>query len=608
MNATYKLYPTVFYFTRHHPWLALYFFICLVFSIKISGQPKVACNHFTAAMGYKVQSVQIVTRWAQKELQQKVEALIGMGQLFDPAKVSLAQELVRSELIKTEEQFDFQILKGSTSVLYITSDVCVINSNGAAKEVAIVIHPYYLKIDLVNLGNNILPVPRSAKPSFYEQVPVILKATTPYITITNDRKYGAAIGINTLTDVLHIPGIAKLNGGSKSLQVAVGFAARKSMSQPFYSIGSTVELIHPVYKENTIGWNIGISNTESSQPLAEGKNERYSWRFRCGIQGGTRAAFIYKYAIGTGLRLIQSNRTLSTPNREQNDEKGFELYAMADGLPGKKFTRMGIWFDAGIPDDKNNFKNYQRLVTRVGYSIFMGSGHNTAHLETVVGAGYTWGTPPPYGQYYAGNKYQNFLYDPISSVRNQSVVVGPLVRSLGENEGGLFAPAGNIVGGTAFWHINLNFSIPFSKWARALIPDVIISEEPRVSTLRSVLKAQSETAKNFIYDDLVANHNLPDNDETDTKAGKIVDKDIRPTLNYLADRANVFSIKPMLLFDIAGINDQLLNNKVWTAAGLGLQITIVIARLEAGYMHTISPAVDASKGNFFLRFVLQNFY
>jgi hypothetical protein len=106
----------------------------------------------------------------------------------------------------------------------------------------------------------------------------------------------------------------------------------------------------------------------------------------------------------------------------------------------------------------------------------------------------------------------------------------------------------------------------------------------------------------------VNNHGYPDNDATDSAANAIVDKDIRPTINYLADRANIFSVKPMILFDISRLSGNNLQGKTFTAVGLGLQITVVVARLGVGYMHTLVPSGYTSKGNFFVNFVMQNFY
>jgi hypothetical protein len=41
--------------------------------------------------------------------------------------------------------------------------------------------------------------------------------------------------------------------------------------------------------------------------------------------------------------------------------------------------------------------------------------------------------------------------------------------------------------------------------------------------------------------------------------------------------------------------------EAWTAAGFGIQLTVVTAKFEAGYMRTLSGPTFGSRGNFFGR-------
>ena len=139
----------------------------------------------------------------------------------------------------------------------------------------------------------------------------------------------------------------------------------------------------------------------------------------------------------------------------------------------------------------------------------------------------------------------------------------------------------------------------------ALVPDIPIAN----GTLRSVLKAQATTASSFIYDDLVDKHGFPDTPDTQAIVDRIVDRDIRPGINYLADRANVYAIKPMLLADLAQIGAG--GNTpatTWAAVGPGLQLNVVTARLQLGYLRTVANGSAKGGGNFFVRLVIQNFY
>jgi hypothetical protein len=107
--------------------------------------------------------------------------------------------------------------------------------------------------------------------------------------------------------------------------------------------------------------------------------------------------------------------------------------------------------------------------------------------------------------------------------------------------------------------------------------------------------------------DLVDNRGFSE-EKAEAEAERIIEKDIRPAINYLADRANVYSIKPALFFDIAQMHKRVIGDKTWAAAGAGLQVNIVNARLDIGYIHTLFPKADASKGNLVLRFIVQDLF
>jgi hypothetical protein len=61
------------------------------------------------------------------------------------------------------------------------------------------------------------------------------------------------------------------------------------------------------------------------------------------------------------------------------------------------------------------------------------------------------------------------------------------------------------------------------------------------------------------------------------------------------------------MFDAAGLSGGG-RDSTWLAAGGGVQLTIVTARLELGYMHTLRGPVDDDRGNFFARLIFQNLF
>ena len=153
-----------------------------LFIFERKGQTRVPCNEITGDMGFTVRSVQIRGRWVSQELREKVEQIVGVGQPFDPPNVTPAIELVRDEIVSTETTFTIRLL-GSTSVLYVDANVCDVSDSLNPRQAEVTIRAYYLRIDLYNLGRNMLPVPRSAKPSFLREVPSTLLATSPVCAV-----------------------------------------------------------------------------------------------------------------------------------------------------------------------------------------------------------------------------------------------------------------------------------------------------------------------------------------------------------------------------------------------------------------------------------------
>lgn len=582
--------------------IILFFFAGMVLPDKIYSQVKQACNTITPEMGFTVRSVIIKGRWVPKELQHKVEELIGVGKPYESSRVVEASEIVRNELIKGEEKFVIK-LAGSTSVLFVTSDICDVSNDTVHRQAEIVIRPFYLRIDLYNIGNNILPVPRTAKPTFFNKVPKALLATAPFFALSNDRLYGPSFVIQSGTDLLNLPGALKAGNDAKRFKLNVDLLARKSFNNLFNTLVAGLKLNRPAYSLKGIGWNFGVQYAQELQPMGLSDYRVSQTRLSSGIQGNLSIPFLSKYDAGIAVSFLQNRFSGKSVIAIKNVETVYEFKALADGKKGPVFYRTGLWFNAGVP---NNSKAYQRLVWRSGYAVILGKTHNTVELETNFNLGYIRGPAPQYAQFYAGNTLADFVYTPLSSVKLHTFPKGPALRSLGEQEAGFNTAPGVISGGNSFWNLNLSISIPVAKWSVPLIPDIIIDEETG-STARTKIKGQVNFAQSLIQLDLVDNQGLSEQ-AADIEAERIVNKDIRPAINYLADRANVYSIKPLLFFDVAQMNRRGVGRKVWGAAGAGLQLNIVNAKLEIGYMHTVFPKSDGSKGNFLMRFTVQDFY
>ena len=84
-------------------------------------------------------------------------------------------------------------------------------------------------------------------------------------------------------------------------------------------------------------------------------------------------------------------------------------------------------------------------------------------------------------------------------------------------------------------------------------------------------------------------------------------KSINSALGSLVDEANIYALKPLLMFDAARINGEA-DSKTRYGIGGGLQLTFVVAKFEAGYIRTLRPTPGDNRGNFVLRLFFQNIF
>ena len=412
-------------------------------------QTRAECNTITPDMGYTIHSVVIKARWISKTLQQRTEELAGIGKEYDPQKIEAAKKMLENELLENEEGLFAVQLVGSTSVLYITSTLCDVSDLLNPRQAKLTIYPYYIRLNLYDVGEHILPTVRTSKPTFYSHVPAFLLATSPYFGFTQDRQNGQTLSLQTSTDLLHLPGAMKANTDAKKMNLLFALNGSKSIFNSFYSAGAGLKLEHPVYRDSGIGWSLGVQYTAESLPTGNSRFTSNSFRIHAGITGKLNSAFIQNYAI-SGSTFFQQNKIDSfKSNRSGISENGYAFHLVGDGAKGLGFSRIGLWFQAGSPKLNGKKESYQRILLKGGYAMALGKTHNVAELELNYGFGYIWGNAPLYNQFYAGNTLANFLYMPLRSEKFQSFPDGAVIRSLGVREGGFKNAQSLSTGGTA---------------------------------------------------------------------------------------------------------------------------------------------------------------
>jgi hypothetical protein len=286
---------------------------------------------------------------------------------------------------------------------------------------------------------------------------------------------------------------------------------------------------------------------------------------------------------------------------EMTPEQAFTGRLILDGHIAGGFTRLGAWGEVASPDRLTG--SYQRFSVLVGYEKELPLATNqTLGIDATFGFGRALGTVPEYARFYGGSWDNDYLYEPPDSTSLQSLPSGPLIRSFGRNQASLSNGSGAFTGGDAFWHFNANVSIPIPPWSYPLIPN----EEMDGISLKQVLKGQLNTSKNFIISQLEKRGMTLE--RATAEADKAV-QEVRPAVEFIADQANVYSLKPLVMIDAARLwTSDTTNGRTWVAVGGGVQLTIVVAKFEAGYLRTVRREVGDNGGNFVLRLVFQNLF
>ena len=566
--------------------------------------PALQCrDDITESMQYMVREVRVQGRWVPPELIEKVKGIVKIGEVYSPTVLALAQTAVREELEKKENRSLEFTQVGAVSVLEVDSCVLDVSDSEHPKQVDIVINPHYLRVDLYDVGSNTLPIPRSIEPTFYENVPRLLRALNPRPGALYDRRYGFSPTLLTSHLLLRPSGSNSEHGGPvSSTRLELITEGRKSVNHSFYDVDARLKLSRPrLHQKSGTGWSLAVGYSGHDRPLGEGSSRQQGLGLTGSIQLNPRNRFVDAAVIGGGLRRSRNRFDASGLRGVNTPETAVELRVLGDKRVGAGFTRTAFWAENGSIGSGGS---YQRIAGMIGFARQFGKAHQTIDVEVVGGGGRGWGNLPEYARFYGGSPERNFLYDSPGSTALELFPVGPIIRSFGQSEAGVRDAAGATRGGTSYGHLNFNVAFPVRGWSRPLVPDVPVGN----SDLRTKLKGSINTAQSAIVDDLIG-QGLPDNAETAAVADAIMDREIRPTVNFLADRANVYALKPLLLCDVAkigGINSAA--NQTRVAIGGGLQFTVVTAKLEAGYMYSVRRAAGDPRGNIFLRLAIQNLF
>lgn len=565
------------------------------------------------AYNLRVRYVKVEGRWGGQ-----FQLPLAVGDVLTREKIFQAMEAIEAAITRNSIQGYGLRSKGEVGVLYIDVDfdtnqppAAVTDGDTVKNTVGVIFHPYYVNISLVELGNNVLPIPRSVLPTFYGNVPKPLLILKPTFGVSYDRAFGTALGGTFETDLLNLSDPGRISSSSdENSHLYVHGQGIKSVEEVFYR--ADAGLRYNVRQSGTVFQQFSVLGDYYGvkEPLGDAEHTRYAGVGN--VDMTLKLAPNARLSLNTGYRRTEDKMDSKVPSLDThtsaNEQSNRVLF---DGIPRPLygFLRAAVWEDNAWLTGAGG--SYQRLAGRLGYAKEIPLIPNqTIGLELLAGGGKVWGDAPAHARFFGGNSPGQFLYDSPSSETLLNMPAGPLIRSFGEGKAGFRTLGGGVRGGNAFWHVNLNLTLPIPPLSHALIPNEptdIEDANGHPVSLKQLLRKQIDVTGTNMLAATLKKEGMSAG-EAEKKAEKILDE-VRPATHFIIDNANLYSIKPLLMFDAAGMTGRGGNSgETWLAAGGGVQVTVVVAKFEFGYMHTLSGPTSGNRGNVFGRLVFQNLF
>lgn len=593
--------------------------------------------------GHVIRSIKLKGRAGNEAVESKLATMF-VGKTFESRKAGVNKpgtlESISTQIstfsFNTEANKSFEkragiagaSSSGNTGVTYLQITPCVV-ADSASSMVDITVDVYFLRVDLKSIAKNILPVSRSLRPSFYDKMSPVLRVFDPQFDVSVDRKSGLEAAVDLSTNLADLPELWKGEELSNSkYRLDLRFAGRMAIPDAYYQIKTDLTASRVDFGRVFETINVGLSHYSSRQPLGTAKLEKNG--LQIGVDVKLRPRLGLLNTVYTGVLYRKGGNRLTDPSRpnSNSDEETFAFRTILDGRLFKGFARAATWIERGDANHSGNL--YTRVAGRFGYQREFGKNTQTIGLEVIVGAGRASDNVPPFARYFGGNESQNFLYDAPHTSTMVDMPKGPIIRAYGRNQAGVINNDTGI-GGNSYWHTNFNLTIPISPWSRRLIPNEIIEDYDdngnviKRTPLNQILENFTiGTAVGGIGDDLfdsikaelIKKDPTLSEDDADAqatilaqkKAKSIVNKEIAPTIKFLSRHANLFAVKPMIMFDAAGVGQTGLKNRTLYGVGGGVQFVLVIARAELGYMFLLPKIQGESRGNVVFRITFQNLY
>lgn len=615
--------------------VAILLLLILIASGLASGQPagrtRICPLNIQLPDDLTISAVKVMGRRGVGPLQRKLRGMF-VGKTYTRALHHRAMEEVETALtneinesFERVSRFVGGASSGASGAAFLRTDPCV-ELDTRDKSVKMIVRVLFLRLDLNNPASNLLTLPRSLQPSFYDKMPAVLRAFDPLMNLDYDRRTGPIASLDLSTNLVELPDLIHGRKVSNSdLRLDLNFEGEKSLSKRFYHTKTDLVISKTRPSKLIEELNFRLALRADDLPLDQIREVRNDLRMGGQVRIRPREGLLNSIFL-TGSFNRKQHDVFDVVGRKFVNDRNYAgaFRGIVDGRVFGGFARVGVWLDGASV--RRTARGYQRLAGLAGYQKEFGGGTQTVGLEALFGAGKTWGRVPIYASLFGGNNAGNFLYDSPGSPTMAEFPAGPYLRSYGRTQATARSVNGLRIGGDRYWHANFTVSVPVPPWSRRLIPDEVVTFENGDVKLNTLLENFTiKTAIGTIGDDLLdgiieelmkQDPSLTEDEAAERgaplaeeRASRIVEKDVAPNVRFIARHANLFAVKPLFMFDVAQIRGTPAGTTVRRyATGGGMQIVVVVARAELGYMRSLSHFAGEPKGNFVFRLTFQNLF
>lgn len=391
----------------------------LVGMVEVSAREERVCrDDLLESDGYTIRSVTIEGRWVPS-----LELPIKAGDRYSNAKIQQALRAVQQAL-RSDDRGKFELENlGEVGVLHVTRCLLV-----EGREVDVIIQARSVQIALYEVGENVLPIPRSALATFYEAVPRPLLALNPTFGAYQDKEYGFAPTAGIEANLFELaPPPQSLAATVQTSRLDLIASGRKSLEHRYYDADAELALTMLRRGETLEQLSFNLAYRGTDMPQGSRSFTRQAGEVGGAVRLNMGPGVIQAVHLGGKYRFAE-NCFNDGGDRADTSEHTAELRLLAEGRAAGGFLRAGLWADAGMPDHGGNYQRVAGLVAM--QKEFLLALNQTIGVEAIIGGGKAW-SAPAYAQFYGGNSARNFLYDSQESRTLTAFPSGPTIRSFG---------------------------------------------------------------------------------------------------------------------------------------------------------------------------------